>query len=317
MKPKVLLSEDINPEGKKLLDGKAEIIIAPDTSKETALHLVRDVTGIILRANTAIDAEIIANAPRLRVIARTGAGVDNIDILAATEKGIYVCNFPGMINQSVAEHTMTMIMAVSRHVIHMHSAVKSGMWQERFSPFQAEVEGKSLGVIGMGRIGSLVAKKCRNGLGMNILAYDPYVSGSMKDTGIVFTERLEELFQQSDYITIHVPNLPETQGMVSRVLLGMMKESAYLINTSRGQVIDESALIHALENKAIRGAALDVFSQEPLPQNHPLNLLDNVILSPHSAGSTWESNVRIAKAAAQAVLEVIEGRRPGNVYNHI
>jgi len=316
MKPKVLLSEDINPLGKKLLEGKAEIIIALDTGKETAIKLVQDVEGVILRATTRFDAEVIASAQKLKVIARTGVGVDNVDIQAASEKGILVCNFPGMNDLTVAEHTIALIMALAKKIVHMHHAVKAGNWSERFSPDLAEVEGKTLGVIGMGGIGRLVAKKCRDGLGMNILAYDPYVVDK-NELKVTFTAALEELFCKADFITIHVPNLPQTKGLVSKELLGMMKQAAFLVNTSRGEVIDESALIHALESTQIKGAALDVFREEPLPENHPLMFLDNVILSPHCAGSTWESNVRIALGAAQAVLDILEGRMPDEkfIYN--
>ncbi len=319
MYPKILLSEDINPEGKKLFEDKAEIVIAPDTSKQTALRLVKDVTGIILRATTIIDAEIIEQALNLKVIARTGVGVDNVDVDAATKRRILVCNFPGMNNLTVAEHTFAMIMALSKQLIHMHHAVKSGNWNERFSPFQTEVEGKTLGIIGMGQIGQTVASKCRQGLGMNILAYDPYITANQNNSAFTFTNKLEEIFRQSDFVSIHVPNNPETKGMVSAELLGMMKKNAYLVNTSRGSVIDEPALIENLKNKKIRGAALDVFWNEPLPADSMFHLLDNVILSPHCAGSTWESNVRIAIGAAQAVIDVIEGRLPDSryIYNRI
>jgi len=319
MLPKVLLSEDINPLGKEILKGKAEIIIAPDTSEATAMELVRNVTGIILRATTQITAAVIRNAPHLKIIARTGVGVDNVDIEAASERGIYVCNFPGMNNLTVAEHTIAMIMALSKQVVHMHNSVKAGNWNQRFSIHQIEVADRKLGIIGMGQIGQMVAQKCRDGLGMNILAYDPYARDKMKDGLITFVDHLEELFEESDFISIHVPNLPETKGLVSEKLMGLMKKTAYLVNTSRGAIVDEPALISILKNKMIQGAALDVFWQEPLPVQSPFHSLDNVILSPHCAGSTWESNVRIAMGAAQAVLDVIDGKHPQNayVYNRI
>jgi D-3-phosphoglycerate dehydrogenase / 2-oxoglutarate reductase len=186
MLPKILLSEDINPVGKELLKGKAEIIIAPDTTQATAMELVRDVTGIILRATTQITSEIIGNAPKLKIISRTGVGVDNVDVAAASEKGIFVCNFPGLNNLTVAEHTVAMIMALSKQVVHMHHSVVKGNWNERFSIHQIEVADRTLGIIGMGQIGKMVAQKCRDGLGMNILAYDPYVSNRMKDDPITF-----------------------------------------------------------------------------------------------------------------------------------
>jgi len=314
MHPKVLLSEDINQHGKDLLTGKAEIIIAPDTSEATAMNMVRDVTGIILRATTKINAAIIGNAPKLKIIARTGVGVDNVDVAAASEKGIFVCNFPGMNNITVAEHTLAMIMALSKQVVHMHNSVKAGNWNERFSEQQMEVGGKTLGIIGMGQIGYMVAKMSHYGLGMKILAYDPYTRSKIKDDFIIFADNLSDLFKEADYISVHVPGTPETKGIVNNEMLVLMKQTAYLINTSRGATIDEPALLEVLSSKKIRGAALDVFWQEPLPKNSPFNSLDNVILSPHCAGSTWESNVRIAIGAAQAVLDVIEGRHPDPQY---
>lgn len=314
MLPKVLLSEDINPVGKELLKGKAEIILAPDTTRATAMELVHDATGIILRATTQITAEIISNAPKLKIISRTGVGVDNVDVTAASEKGILVCNFPGMNNITVAEHTIAMIMALSKQVIHMHKSVIAGNWSERFSEQQMEVGGKILGIIGMGQIGYLVAKMCHFGLGMKILAYDPYTRNTIKDDFIIFANQLNDLFKEADFISVHVPSIPETKGIVSREMLELMKQTAYLINTSRGATIDEPSLIEVLKNKKIRGAALDVFCQEPLPQQSPFISMDNVILSPHCAGSTWESNVRIAQGAAQAVLDVIEVRHPDSQY---
>ena len=313
MLPKVFLSEDINPLGKELLKGKADLIIAPDTSKETAIRLMKGVTGVILRATTIFDAEVIAHSTELKVIARTGVGVDNIDVEAASEKGILVCNFPGMNDLTVAEHTIALIMSLAKRIVHMNHAVKTDNWIDRFSPDLIEVEGKTLGVIGMGRIGRLVAKKCTDGLGMNVLAYDPYCI-SKNTLPFSFTSQLEELFLKSDFITIHIPNLPETKNLVTRDLLAVMKKTAFLVNTSRGEIIDEPSLVEALINNRIKGAALDVFLKEPLPANNPLNALDNVILSPHCAGSTWESNVRISIGAAQAVLDVIEGRKPKECY---
>lgn len=316
MKHKVLLSEDINPYGKKILENKAELIIAPDTSQETAIELIKDVTGLILRATTQINKRVLSHATKLKVIARTGVGVDNVDIEEASKMGILVCNFPGMNNLTVAEQTISMIMALSKQTIHMHNSVKNGNWNERFSTKQIEVSGKTLGIIGMGQIGQLVAQKCSMGLGMNILAYDPYACDKTTNSHIKFTPKLETLFSNSDFITIHVPNIKETKGMINKKLISLMKKMAFIINTSRGEVINEEDLIKALQNNELQGAALDVFQKEPLSSKNPLQSMENVILSPHCAGSTWESNVRIATGAAQAVLDVIDGNMPStNIYN--
>lgn len=316
MKPKILLSEDINPYGKKILENKAELIIAPDTSEETTIELIKDVTGLILRATTQINKHVLSHAAKLKIIARTGVGVDNVDIEEASKKGILVCNFPGMNNLTVAEQTISMIMSLSKQTLHMHNSVKNGNWNERFSTNQIEVSGRTLGVIGMGQIGQLVAHKCHAGLGMNILAYDPYVSDKTTNPHINFVPKLETLFSDSDFISIHVPNLKETKGMVNKKMISLMKKTAFIINTSRGEVIIEEDLIKALQNNELQGAALDVFQEEPLSLRNPLQSMKNVLLSPHCAGSTWESNVRIATGAAQAVLDVIEGNTPStNIYN--
>jgi len=316
MKPKILLSEDINPVGKKLLEDKFDILIALDTSEATLLKIVKDVFGIILRATTKVNRKVIQCARELKVIARTGVGVDNIDIEAASTRGIYVCNTPGMNDCTVAEHTVALILGLAKQILRMDKAVRTQRWSERFSEQQMEVAGKTLGIIGLGAIGRLVAKKCGLGLDMKILVYDPYFNGAVDANYITLIDNLEELFVQSDFISIHAPNLPETKGLVSLQYLSMMKNTAYLLNTARGDLVDEPALITVLKAKKIAGAALDVFQQEPLPADSPFNSLDNVILAPHVAGSTWESNVRIAKAAATAVLDVFEGRKPKFVYNY-
>ena len=315
MKPKVLLSEDINPAGKDLLKDKFNILIAPDTTEETLLKLVPDVIGIILRATSKVNKAVIDKATKLKVVARTGVGVDNVDIDAASKRGIYVCYTPGMNNITVAEQTLAMIFGLAKQLIHMDKSVRTQCWQERFSEKQTEIEGKKLGIVGLGAIGLTVARKCGPGLGMKILAYDPIVQDQIQESYIKFTENLEELFQESDFISIHTPNIPENKGLINRNLLSRMKKSAYFINTARGELVEEQALIELLQRKKIAGAALDVFLKEPLPSDSPFVKMNNVILAPHVAGSTWESNVRIAESAAMAVLDVWEGRKPEFIYN--
>lgn len=315
MKPKVLLSEDINPAGKDLLKDTFEILIAPDTTEKTLLKMAPDVFGIILRATSKVNKNVIDKASELKVIARTGVGVDNVDVDEASKRGIFVCYTPGMNNITVAEQTLAMILGLAKQVIHMDRAVRTQCWQERFSEKQTEIEGKTLGIVGLGAIGLTVARKCGPGLGMKILAYDPLVKDQIHESYIQFTDSLEELFQQADFISIHTPNIPENKGLINRTLLSQMKKSAYFINTARGELVEEQALIELLQDKKIAGAALDVFMKEPLPVDSQLIKMDNVILAPHVAGSTWESNVRIAESAAMAVLAVWEGRKPEFIYN--
>ncbi|ADD02827.1 D-isomer specific 2-hydroxyacid dehydrogenase NAD-binding protein [Thermoanaerobacter italicus Ab9] len=314
---KVLLSEEIHPDGRKILEEKGiEIITAPDVKEETLISMVRDVEAIIVRSKAKITKGIIENAPKLKIISRTGAGVDNIDVNAATEKGILVCNLPAVNSLSVAEHTIAMILHLAKQLSLMDQAVRNGNWEMRNSNISVEVEGKTLGIVGMGNIGILVAKKCHDGLGMKIVAYDPYVKEKFKDYDYRFVDSLEELFKESDFVTLHCPDIPETRGMITRELIYSMKPTAYLINVARGTVIDEQALIEALKEKRIAGAGLDVFQQEPPSRDNELLRLENVILSPHSAALTKEATVRMAVEAVQAVIDYFEGRQPKYIYNY-
>lgn len=315
MKPKVLLSEDIHPAGKSLIEDQFELLIAPDTSEETLLNMVSDVFGIILRATTNVNEKVIRKAENLKVIARTGVGVDNVDIDAASKKNIYVCYTPGMNDHTVAEQTVAMILALSKQIIHMDHSVRDEKWNERFSEKQFELKGKTLGIIGLGAIGYRVSEKCSKGLEMRILAYDPFFKAKPRDEQIMITDRIDDVFIQSDFVSLHVPNTPENKMLVDNRLLSLMKPTAYFVNTARGGLVDEKALIEILLKGKIAGAALDVFVEEPLPANHPFVKMKQVVLSPHVAGSTLDSNVRIAKSAAMAILDVFEGRQPECVYN--
>jgi len=308
---KVLLSQEIHPSAKKLLEDKFEVVTAPDTTQETLIEMVKDVDAIILRTTSKITREVIENAPKLKIISRTGAGVDNVDLEAAEEKGIIVCNQPGVNNVSVAEHAVAMILHLSKQLSLMDASVRGGNWSIRNKNLAVEINGKTLGVVGMGKIGSLVAKLC-NALGMKILAYDPYVSEELKQQ-YEFTT-LENIFKESDFVTIHCPNTPETKGMITEALLNSMKPTAYLINTSRGDVVDEAALIKVLKEKRIAGAGLDVFHKEPVNSDNELLKLDNVILSPHSAAMTKEATIKLAVGAVNAVIDFFEGKTPKYIY---
>jgi D-3-phosphoglycerate dehydrogenase len=312
---KVLLSEEIHPEGKKILEGRFEVLVAPDRSEQTLISMVKDVDAIILRTTSKITRKVIENAPKLKIISRTGAGVDNVDVEAATERGILVCNLPAVNNISVCEHVIALIMHLAKQLSFMDKAVRTGNWKARNSNVSVELEGKVLGIVGMGNIGALVAKKCHDGLGMKILAYDPYVKEKFKDYDYEFTDSLERLFKEADFITLHSPKTPETKGMITRELIYSMKPTAYLINAARGGIVDEQALIDALKEKRIAGAGLDVFQQEPPPSDNELLRLDNVILTPHSAALTKEATIRMAVEAAKAVVDYFEGRRPKYIFN--
>ena len=311
----ILLSQNIHPDGRKLLDGIFDIIIPENSSQKALLSAVSQAEGIILRTTSSVTAEVIAAAPRLKIISRTGAGVDNVDVQAASDRGILVCNLPAVNNLSVAEHTIAMILSLAKDLPAMDRAVRKCDWGQRNSGRAVELEGKTLGIIGMGNIGSLVARKCRLGLGMKILAYDPYVADKFAAEDYRFVSSLPELFAQADVVSLHCPNISETQDMVGRELLFSMKSGAWLVNCARGGVVNEQALYEVLRDRKIAGAALDVFMKEPPPEDCPLLTLDNVIVSPHSAALSQEATVRMSTEAAQAVVDFFCGRRPKHVYN--
>ena len=309
---KVLLSKVINPAGMKVLEGKVEPVILADFNVETIKKMVADVEGIILRTNIKLTREIIDAAPNLKVISRTGAGVDNVDVAAATEKGILVCHAPGVNSISVAEHALALMMAMAKQLKAVDQAVHKDNWKIRYASKAEDLDGKTLGLVGIGHIGSLLAQKCHLAFNMKVIAYDPYVK---KTEGVKLCSSLDQLFSQSDFISIHVPYTKETHHLVNARLLSLMKPDSYLINTSRGAVVDEKALIEALKNASIAGAGLDVFEKEPPSLDNPLLKFNNVVTTPHSAGLNRDCERKLAIEAAQAVIDFLEGRQPKHIYN--
>jgi len=259
---KVLLSQPIHEAGMKLLEGKVEIIIAPDTSEETMRKLCKDVHGIVLRTTSRVSKEVITGAKSLQIISRTGAGVDNVDVQAATKRGILICNLPGVNSSSVAEHTVAFILALAKNLMFMDKSTRKGKWSSRNRYEAVDLQGKVLGLIGAGKIGSRVVRMCQKAFNMQILGYDPFVSkgGETKD-GIQFCSDIRQVFEEADFVSVHVAGTAQTRNLISWDLLSRMKKSAYFINTSRGTVVDEKALTKALKKGKIAGAALDVFNE--------------------------------------------------------
>ena len=309
---KVLLSKLINPAGMRVLEGKVEPVILSDFDIETIKKMVADVEGIILRTNIKVTREIIDAAPHLKIISRTGAGVDNIEMAAATEKGILVCNTPGVNSISVAEQALALILSVAKQLKVMDKAVHEGNWKIRYSSKAVDIEGKTLGLVGLGHIGSLLAQKCRLAFNMKVIAYDPYVEQAEE---VKLCSSLDQVFSQSDFISIHVPYTEETHHLIDVRLLSLMKPDSCLINTSRGSIVDEKALGEALNNKSIAGAGLDVFEKEPPSPDDPLLKFDNVITTPHSSALSRECVMKVAMTAAQATVDYLEGKQPEYIYN--
>jgi len=310
---KVLLPEKIIDEGMELLKGKASIVIMRDSSEEAILDEVHDVFAIVLRSKAKITRRIIEAAPKLRIISRTGAGYDNVDVQAATEHNVMVCNLPGINTIPVAEHAVSLMLALLKQLPRMDLYVRNGQWEKRSEFISEEAFGKTIGIVGMGKIGREVMRRCK-ALGMKILAFDPYVNdASLSD--VIFCKDLEVLFAESDIITLHVPNMVENKKMVDEHLLKLMKPTAYIINTSRGEVIDQEALTNVLKEHRIAGAGLDVFASEPLALDDHLLTLDNVILTPHAAALTKESGVKMTVEAVKQVIDCLEGRIPPYIVN--
>ncbi len=310
---KVLITQPIHEEAVRLLEGRADIVVAPDPSEETVASLAGDVHGIVVRTTTRITADVIASARELEVIARTGAGVDNVDVAAATARGIPVCNLPGVNAGSVAEHTVALILALAKDLRRTDAAVRAGNWAVRNDYRARDLAGKTLGLVGLGRIGRRVAGMCSTAFGMRAIGCDPFVGDGVP--GVEMHDGLADVFRESDFVSVHVPYTQETHHLVGGELLRAMKSDACFINTSRGSVVDEVALIAVLGEGAIAGAGLDVLEEEPPSRDNPLLGMDNVVLTAHSASLTRECVIRQATGAARAVLDVFAGREPEHVFN--
>jgi len=314
----ILLPQSIEPEAIELLEQKnCKITISPDQKPETVLPLIEDAHGLILRTGISINRELIAAADELLVISRTGAGLDNVDVDAASEKGIIVTSNLGVNTISVAEHVLSMILALSKRLSIMDQAVRNSNFGIRYQNLPRDINGKTIGLLGFGRIGYQIGKICWQAFDMQVIAYDPYLTDEQKDEchGWVRMVELKELLSISDFISIHVPLTNQTRHLVDEAEFSLMKSDAILINTSRGGVVNETALVKALQNDKIAGAGLDVFSEEPVPNDNPLLKLKTVILTPHTAALTSECVTRMATDAAKCVLNVFAGREPQNIAN--
>ncbi len=304
----------------KLLKGKVELSVWEEDRvipKEVLLERVKGVDGILSLLTDKMDAAVMdAAGPQLKVVSNYAVGIDNIDVKAATERKIYVANTPGVLTEAVAELAFTLLMSAARRIPESDRYTREGKFKG-WGPMillGTEAQGKTLGVVGLGRIGSRVAEMAVKGMGMKAIYYDVKPSSEFeKETGATFKD-LDSLLREADFISIHVPLLPETRHLLSAEKLALMKESAYLINTSRGPVVDEIALVEALKKGAIRGAALDVYENEPALAPG-LAELPNVVLTPHTGSATDEARSAMSVLAAQAILDVLAGKAPQNLVN--
>jgi D-3-phosphoglycerate dehydrogenase / 2-oxoglutarate reductase len=314
MSARVLVCDHIHSSALEILKPLAEISECGPLSEEELCAQIGQFDALLVRSQTKVTAKAMAAAAgRIKIIARAGVGVDNIDVAAATQYGIVVVNSPEGNTIAAAEHTLGLMMALSRYIPAADASLKQNEWRRKdFTG--SELYGKTLGIVGLGKIGSHVAKVAKS-LGMHLLGYDPFINAERAARLEVQVMDLGSLFKQADYITLHVPKTPETQHMINAQSLATMKPSVRIINCARGELIDTSALIEALEKGTVAGAALDVFEQEPL-KDSPLQAFDQrVVLTPHLGASTEEAQVNVALDVAAQVAAVLRGEQAQNAIN--
>ena len=317
-KPVVFISEPIADCGLEILKDACEIAAPWQDSESVDEELLR---SLFYEADASITrlfplcGEDIRRCKRLKVIARHGVGYDMVDCETATELGIAVLNTPEANSNSVAEHTIAMLMAVAKEIGPSWKAVVSGNFGHRSKMDCVELANKTLGLIGLGRIGRRVAQIAISGLGMEVCAYDPFLDAKSYDGPVTIEEDLDELLARSDFLSMHVPLTRESRHLLNEERLQKVKPGCRVVNTSRGGVVDESALVRALESGTVSGAALDVFETEPVPADHPLCSAPNTILTPHTAAQSREAMENMARDSAQGVFDFLQGRRPQWVVN--
>jgi D-3-phosphoglycerate dehydrogenase len=303
-KPVVLIAEELSPATVDALGPDFEVRSVDGTDRAALLAELATANAILVRSATKVDAEALAAAPHLKVIARAGVGLDNVDIKAATAAGVMVVNAPTSNIISAAELTVGHILSLARHIPPAHGALAQGQWK-RSKYTGIELYEKTVGIIGLGRIGALVAARLQ-AFGVNIIAFDPYITSARAQQLGVHPVSLDELLEQSDFVTIHMPKTPETTGMISAPQLKLMKPTAYVVNVARGGLIDETDLYTALVEGTIAGAGLDVFVNEP-PTGSPLLGLDNLISTPHLGASTDEAQEKAGVSVAKSVRLALSG----------
>lgn len=305
MSKKVYIPQDIAAVGKDFLINKGyEVVLGSNSDPETVIKEAQDAEGVILRLSP-FNREMINNLPNLKIVARHGVGFDNVDLEAASDNNVWVTITPMANASSVAETSLALLLSVAKRIQEDVSHMRAGDFFYKNSHKGVDLEGKTIGIVGFGKIGREFAKKL-SALDMDILIYDPYV----KETEYGQLVSRDELIEKSDFISLHLPATDETKGSFGENEFKKMKKNAYILNIARGSLIDEPALIKALEAKELAGAALDVYSEEPLPLDHPFYAMENVLLTPHIASNTVETMDRMALHAAQEVDRVLSGKNP-------
>jgi len=303
--PKVLVTDPIAQDGIDALAPHAQVDVRLGLPREELIAAIGEYDVLIVRSETQVTAEVIEAGKKLQVIGRAGVGVDNIDLQAATRRGIIVVNAPLGNTISAAEHTIGLMLALARHIPAASASLKEGRW-ERKRFLGIEVRGKSMGIVGLGQVGSEVARRAR-GLEMHVLGYDPFVSEERAHVLGVELVSLEDLLKRADFISLHTTLTPDTRHFIGKQQLKLVKPSVRIINTARGQLIDEQALCQAIQEGRVAGAAIDVFSQEPPPTDSVILKDDRILVTPHLGASTAEAQERVAIDVAEQVISILKG----------
>lgn len=310
----IVLSHALYKPGMDALEGKANVIIPNNGDSDAILDKLKEADGFILRIGK-IDRKAIEACERLKVITRPGVGVDNVDVVAATEKGIPVVICPAANSRAVAEHTFALLFAISKNIVESDNETRKGNFAIRNKYAAVEVQGKTISILGFGNIGKELARMCL-GIGMKVIVYDPFVTAEAAAAmGCGYSKDLMVAVASGDYVSLHMPSMPQTRGLIGKAQFEAMKPTAFFLNCARGDIVDETALIEALQNKAIAGAGVDVLVDEPMKAEHPLMKLANCIVTPHMAAQTQETTRKTVLMSVEGTLAVLNGEKWPHVCN--
>lgn len=309
---KVLICDPIDERGIEILKSATEVQVQTGLKEDELIELVPEFDALMVRSQTKITAGVLQAATKLQIVGRAGVGVDNIDVAAATERGVIVVNSPGGNTVAVAELTLAMMLDLVRRILPAHESMKRGEWK-RSAFLGRQLWGKTLGVVGVGRIGVEVIRRAQS-FDMKVLGYDPFLTTARAAQLGIEAVSIEEILKRADFVSIHTPLTKETKNMINAESIATMKDGAFIINCSRGGIIDEAALYDALKSGKLGGAGLDVFANEPSTDS-PLRELENVVLTPHLGASTEEAQVEVAVDVAEQIVEVLSGRPPQSAVN--
>jgi glyoxylate reductase len=319
-KPKVYITRDLPERGLKKIKEHFDAEVWPEYApppKKVIVDKVTAVDALVSLLSDKIDPEVFNAAPKLKIVSQLAVGFDNIDIAEATRRGIYVTNTPEVLTDTTADFAWALLMAIARRVAEADKYVRTGKWKVGWHPAMLsgrDIYGATIGIIGAGRIGYAVAKRAK-GFDMSVLFYDVIPRPEMEKDFRAKKVDLDTLLKESDFVSVHVPLMKETHHLVNAQKLSLMKKTAYLINNSRGPVVDEKALYEALRKGQIAGAGLDVFEQEPTPVDNPLLKLDNVVVAPHISSASLETRAKMSEMVAENLVAFFEGKRPPNLVN--